>query len=177
MRQYFYGMRPAPLTLAALLLTGCGYHQAGSASHLPANVHTLAVPAFHTQVQNFRTETLFTAAVIRELDTRTRYRVENTVTPASDATLSGTILAESVAPLTYDSNSGQTSSYLLTITARVILTSRTGRVLYENDAISYREQYQSTTDLNNFIQEDNAATQRLARNFAQAVVSDMLESF
>ncbi len=171
-------MRLSLLAITALLpLTGCGYHAAGSATHLPPNVHTLAVPAFRTQVQNFRTETLFTAAVIRELNTRTTYRVENTVTPATDATLSGTVLSETVAPLTYDSTSGQTSSYLLTITAKVVLTNRAGRVLYENDAVSYREQYQSTTDLNNFIQEDNAATERLARNFAQAVVSDMLESF
>ncbi len=171
-------MRPAPLIIAAtLLITGCGYHTAGSATHVPASVRTVAVPAFTTRVQNFRTETLFTAAVVRELDTRTRLRVEPTVTPATDATLTGTILSETVTPLTYDSTSGQTSSYLLSITAKVILTSHSGRVLYENDAISYREQYQSTTDLSNFIQEDTAATQRIARDFAHTVVSDMLESF
>ena len=159
-------------------LAGCGYHQAGAAAHLPANVRTLAVPAFTTHVQSFGTETAFTEAVIRELNTRTRYRIENTETPAADALLTGSILAETAAPLTYDSLSGQTSSYLLTITAKVVLTDEhTHRTLYENDALTYREQYQSTTDLNTYLQEDPAAVRRIARSFAQTVVSEMLESF
>ncbi len=172
-------MRNSLLMLPALaLLAGCGYHQAGTAAHLPPSVRTLAVPAFSTRVQSFGTEILFTEAVIRELNTRTRYRVENTLTPSADTLLSGSVLSEVAAPLTYDSLSGQTSSYLLTITAKVVLTDQhTNRILYENDALTYREQYQSTTDLNTFIQEDPAAARRIARNFAQAVVSEILESF
>ena len=163
---------------ALLFFTGCGYHQSGAATHLPPNTRVLAIPTFTTNAQNFRTETAFTEAVIREFNTRTRYRVENAETPATDALLSGTILTQTAAPLTYDSLSGQTSSYLLTITAKVILTDQhTHRVLYENDALTYREQYQSTTDLNNFIQEDGAAVNRVSRNFATAVVSEILESF
>ena len=178
-------MRPPPSTLALLvslplsflLLSGCGYHAAGSATHIPANVHTLSVPVFSTHAQAFHTEMAFTQAVTRELNTRTRYRVTNQADTDADATLTGTILAQTAAPLTYDSTSGQTSSYLLTVTAKVVLTARDGRILYENDAVSFRSQYQSTQDLNGFIQEDSAAVQRLARGFAQAAVSDMLESF
>ena len=158
-------------------LTGCGYHQAGSATHIPANVRTLAVPIFTTHAQAFHTEMAFTQAVIRELNTRTRYRILNSATPDADATLTGTILSQTVSPLTYDVSTGQSSSYLLNITARVVLTAHDGRVLYRNDRILYREQYQSTQDLNGFIQEDNAAVNRVAKDFAQAVVSDMLESF
>ena len=80
-------------------------------------------------------------------------------------------------PLTYDSTSGETSSYLVTITVKVVLTARDGRVLYQNDALSYREQYQSTQDLTGFMREDPAAVNRLARGFAHAIVDDMLESF
>ena len=118
----------------------------------------------------------YTQATIRELNTRTHYRILNRDADA-DATLHGTILTQSVAPLTYDSNSGETSSYLVTITASAVLTARDGRVLYRNDSILYREQYQSTQDLSGFIQEDGAAVRRIARDFAQAIVSDMLESF
>ena len=91
--------------------------------------------------------------------------------------LSGTILTQTSVPLTYDSTTGETSSYLVTITVKVVLTARDGRVLYQNDALSYREQYQSTQDLSGFIREDPAAVNRLARDFAQALVGDMLESF
>ena len=172
-------MNPRLLTLLLLLmtLTGCGYHQAGSAAHIPANVRTLAVPIFTTRAQAFHTEMAFTQATIRELNTRTKYRIVNSDTADADAILTGTILSQTVAPLTYDATTGQSSSYLLSITAKVVLTARDGHVLYRNDAILYREQYQSTQDLSGFIQEDSAAVRRVARDFAQSLVSDMLQSF
>jgi len=159
-----------------LFLTACGYHTVGAASHLPANVRTIAVPTFTTRAQAFHTEFAFTQAVVRELNTRTKYQVLNHDGDA-DATLRGTIVSESASPLTYDSTSGQTSSYLITITAKVVLTARDGHVLYQNDALPFHEQYQSTQDTTSFIQEDSPAVQRVARDFAQAVVAAILESF
>ena len=171
-------MKLRTLTLLLLTaLTGCGYHQAGSATHIPANVRTMAVPIFATKAQAYRTEMAFTQAVVRELNTRTHYTILNSESPNADATLRGTILSQSVAPLTYDATTGQTSSYLVAITAKVVLTAHDGRVLYQNDSITFREQYQSTQDLTGFIQEDSPAIRRVARDFAQAIVSDMLESF
>lgn len=171
-------MRLPSLTLLLLFaLTGCGYHAAGSATHLPQNLRTLAVPVFTTRVQAFHTEMTFTQAVIRELNVRTKYRVINSDSDEADAILRGTILSQTVAPLTYDSSTSQTSSYLITITAKVVLTSHDGHILYQNDALGYREQFQSTQDLSGFIQEDTPAVRRVAKDFAQAVVSDMLESF
>jgi hypothetical protein len=120
---------------------------------------------------------VFTQAVVRELNTRTRYRVLTNSEPDADAVLSGAIMTQSAVPLTYDSTTGQTSSYLVTIMVKVVLTARDGRVLYRNDALSFREQYQSTQDLSGFIREDQPAVQRLARDFAQTVVGNMLESF
>ena len=168
---------------AMLVLTGCGYHQVGAATHVPQGVTTLAVPIFRTKVQAFKTETVFTQQVIRELNTRTKFRVlsqsgDGTWAGANaDAVLRGTIEQESVTPLTYDPNSGQTSSYLVTISASAVLTSRDGRVLYRNDSFGWHEQYQSTQDLSSFVQEDSAAVRRVGHDFAQALVSDMLESF
>ena len=171
-------MRLRSLTLLLLTtLAGCGYHQAGSATQIPADVRTLAVPIFATRAQAYHTEAAFTEAVIRELNTRTKYHILNTDSASADATLHGTILTQTVAPLTYDANSGQSSSYLVTITARLLLVAHDGNVLYRNDNVTYHEQYQSTQDLTGFIQEDNHAVGRVARDFAQAVVSDMLESF
>lgn len=164
------------LPLLVLALTGCGYHAIGAATHIPANVRTIAVPVFHTHSQAYHTEMALTQAVIRELDTSTRYRVVDNPADA-DAVLTGTLLSETPDPFTYDSSTGETSSYLVTVTVKVVLTARDGRVLYRNDALSYREQYQSTQDLSGFIREDPAAINRLARNFARALVGDMLESF
>ncbi|GAA3747578.1 LPS assembly lipoprotein LptE [Terriglobus aquaticus] len=161
-----------------LLLAGCGYHAAGNANHIPGNVRTLAVPVFATRAQQYRTEVVFTEAVIHELNTRTRYRIVNTSdADKSDAVLKGTILSENIAPLTYDAASGATSSYLVTVQAQMTLVGGDGHVLYSNDKFLFREQFQSTQDLSAFIQEDSPAVRRLARDFAQAAVSDLLNSF
>ena len=63
------------------------------------------------------------------------------------------------------------------IGARVKVVDREGRVLYQNSTYRFRQQYETTQDLVTFIQEDGPAEQRLARDFAQSVVSDILESF
>ena len=54
---------------------------------------------------------------------------------------------------------------------------KVNHVLYRNDSFLYREQFQSTQDLSGFIQEGYPAIQRMSRDFAQTLVSDMLESF
>ncbi len=163
---------------ASIALSGCGYHVAGSATHVPASVRVLAVPVFKTNVLQYHTEVALTEATIHELNTRTKYRVTHSDNAdASDALLRGTVLTESIAPLTYDPSTGSTSSYLVQITAKVVLTARDGRVLYKNDKLSFREQYQSTQDLSAFIQEDGAAVQRLSRDMANEIVADLLNSF
>jgi hypothetical protein len=82
-----------------------------------------------------------------------------------------------VVPLTYNSQTGQSSSFLVTIRARVILTDRNHNVLYQNSTYQFRQQYETTEDLVTFIEEDPAAVERLSNDFAHAVVSDILESF
>lgn len=174
-------MRQALQACAAvlcLIMSGCGYHRMGTATHLPASVRSLAVPIFVSKVQGFNTEIAFTQAVVRELNTRTIYRVVTSGDSSNaDAILKGTIVSETVSPLTYDSSSGQTSSYLVSVTAKVELITADGVVLYRNEVFPWREQYQSTQDLAGFVQEDGAAVRRMSHDFAQALVSDMLESF
>jgi hypothetical protein len=89
--------------------------------------------------------------------------------------LHGTILKEYVAPLTYNSTTQESSSFLITLVVSVTLTGRDGKVLYENKNYVYRQQYQSTTDLPTFVEENPAAVQRLSREFARALVADVLE--
>ena len=170
-------LRASLLLALSTALTGCGYHTAGSATHIPASVRTLSVPIFVTRVQAYHTEMAFTQAVVRELNTRTKYRIINNDSPDADATLTGTILSQTITPLTYDATTGQSSSYLVAVTARVVLTASDGHVLYRNNSITFREQYQSTQNLSTFIQEDSPAINRMSRDFAQTLVSDMLESF
>jgi outer membrane lipopolysaccharide assembly protein LptE/RlpB len=166
-----------PLALALLGVSGCGYHTLGAATHLPPDVHTLSVPVFATNTEAYHSEVTMTNAVIRELNTRTRLRVTPEAGSDADAVLHGTILKEYVAPLTYNSSTQQSSSFLITMVVSVTLSGRDGKVLYENKNYVYREQYQSTTDLPTFFQENPAAMERLSRAFARQLVGDVLEGF
>jgi outer membrane lipopolysaccharide assembly protein LptE/RlpB len=166
-----------PVAFALLSLSGCGYHTLGAATHLPPDVHTLSVPVFATRTETYHTETAITEAVIREFATRTRFRVTPDESPDADAVLHGTILKEAVAPLTYNSATQQSSSFLITMVVSVTLTGRDGKLLYENKNYVFRQQYQATTDLPTFLQEDPAAVDRLSRDFARQLVADVLEGF
>jgi outer membrane lipopolysaccharide assembly protein LptE/RlpB len=170
---------PAVLSLifAALGISGCGYHAVGAATHLPPDLHTLAVPVFATRTEAYHTETLVTDAVLREFAARTRFRVTPSADENADAVLHGTILKEYVAPLTYNASTQQSSSFLITLVLSVTVNSRDGKVLYENKNYVFRQQYQSTTDLASFIQENPAAMERLSRDFARQLVADVLEGF
>jgi hypothetical protein len=77
--------------------------------------------------------------------------------------------------MTYNASTQQSSSFLITLVVSVTLTGRDGKILYENKNYVYREQYQSTTDLPTFIEENPAAIERLSRAFARALTADVLE--
>jgi outer membrane lipopolysaccharide assembly protein LptE/RlpB len=166
-----------PILFAFLGLSGCGYHTLGAATHLPPGVHTLSVPVFAVHTETYHSEVAMTDAVIREFATRTRFRVTPDPNPDADAVLHGTILKETVAPLTYNSSTQESSSFLITMVVSVTLNGRDGKVLYQNNNYVFRQQYQSTTDLPTFLQENPAAVQRLSRDFARALVADVLEGF
>ena|SRR5579871_155834 len=167
----------ASVTWGLLGLAGCGYHTLGAATHLPPDVKTLSVPVFANHTDSNGTNVAVTDAVIREFATRTRYQVTPSETDKADAVLHGTILNESVRPLTFNSQTQQSSSYVITVIASVTLTARDGKLLYSNSNYVFRQQYQATTNLPTFVQEDPAAIDRLSRNFARQLVADVLEGF
>ena len=166
--------------LTALLVTfglaSCGYHTAGHNVILPENVQTIAIPAFVNQTQTYKIEQLLTSAVVQEMVTRTRYRVVNT-TDDADAVLHGTVLSTSTTPLTYDSQTGRAASVLVVISLKVALVDKQGKSLYQNPSYLFREQYEVSRDLNSFFEEDSPAFRRLSRDFAQTLVSNILEGF
>lgn len=162
---------------ALLALTGCGYHTLGAAAHLPPAVKTLSVPEFATRTVVNGTEAVMTEAVIREFATRTRLRVTPKTDEDADAVLHGTITKEAVSPLTYNTATQQSSSFLITVTVAVTLNDRDGKVLYQNPNYVFRQQYQATTNLPTFLEEDPAAVERMSRDFARQLVADVLEGF
>jgi outer membrane lipopolysaccharide assembly protein LptE/RlpB len=163
--------------LLCLVSVGCGYHTAGRAVTIPENVSTIAIPAFVNDTRTYKIEQRLTAAVVREMITRTHYHIVNQADAAADATLRGTVLATSSSPLTYDSQTGRAASVLVIVTMKVSLTDKQGKVLYENPSYLFREQYQVSQELPSFFEEDSPAMDRLSREFARTLVSNILEGF
>ncbi len=167
----------ASVLMLCLAAGGCGYHTAGHVVTIPDNVHTIAIPAFVNTSQTYRVEQMLTAAVVHEFNLRTHYHVVYDPADGADATLKGTVTGTSVFPSSYDSQTGRASTVVIAISMSVILTDRTGKVLYQNPSYSFRDNYEVSQDLNSFFQEDTPAVQRMSREFAQTLVSNILEGY
>jgi len=173
-------LRPLAFTLAAwllLMVSGCGYHAAGKAVRLPSDVQTIYVPTFTNITTAFRVEQVFTAAVVQELRSRTNFRILVTNSGSADATLNGTVTYAATSALTYDSQTGNVSSSLLMIGAKVSLVGKDGKVLWENPNYLFRQQYQLSQDAASFFEEESPALQRIAQDFAKSLVSNLVEAY
>ena len=160
------------------LLTGCGYHTTGSSAiKLPSDIHTIAIPAFVNKTPQYKVEQLLTQAVVREFVSRTNYHIANDTGPEADATLTGTVISASLNPVTYDSQTGRASSAMVTVGMRVALTDRNGKVLWQNQNYTFREQYQISREISSFFEESDPALERLSRDFARTLVSNVLEAY
>jgi outer membrane lipopolysaccharide assembly protein LptE/RlpB len=162
---------------ALMVSTACGYHTAGAAVELPQNLHTIAIPGFISHTQTFRVEQLLTDAVVREFDARTQYHVIHDPHADADAVLKATVLSASASPLVYDSQTGRAVSALVTVSVQVTLTDRQGKVLFQNPSYLFHDQYEISSDLTSFFQEDSPAVDRLSRDFARTLVANILEAY
>ena len=165
--------------LGALLLAcaSCGYHTAGKAVRLPQNVRSIYVPTFNNNTHSFRVEQVLTAAVVQELRSRTNFEVVLSSKEAADATLNGTVTNVFTYPLTYDSQTGRASSSMLQVGMKVSLVDGKGKVLWENPNYSFRSQYELSQDASSFFEEEAPAVQRIAHDFAQDMVNNIVEAY
>ena len=162
---------------AALCGAGCGYRTLGHSSALPGNVHSIAIPVFASHARTFRVEQLLTDAVIREFNTRTQFRIVRDPREDADAVLKGTVLSVSSTPLAYDSATGRAASALVTMSVQITLTGRDGKIVFQNPAYLFHDQYEISRDLNNFFEEESPAVDRMSRDFAHTLVANILEAY
>lgn len=168
--------RVAAISAMCLASAACGYHTAGHANLLPSDLRIIAVPAFLNQTQTYKIEQTLTSSVVHEFTTRTKYRITSDPS-SSDATLRGTVLSTYTTPLTYDTQTGRAATVLVIVSMKVSLTDHEGREIYQNPSYVFRDQYQISQDLSSFFEEDSPAFQRLSRDFARTLVSNILEAF
>jgi hypothetical protein len=160
-----------------LFFVACGYHVAGRGALLPPDVKTIAVPAFKNQSPTFRIEQQLTSAVTRELLERTRFRV--TPNPnGADAVLKGTVKDVRAGAITYDLTTGRATSMQVQVIAEVRLEDlHSHKVLFSNLNYVFREEYQVSQSPSTVFEEDRPALDRLSRDVARTLVTDILENF
>jgi outer membrane lipopolysaccharide assembly protein LptE/RlpB len=165
------------LLLLAALAPACGYHMAGQGSSLPPTIKTIAIPVFANDSFRFRIEQKVSAAVTREFIERTSYQI--TASPAqADAVLRGTIKDVHSSVVAFDLTTGRATSSQVQVTAEVELVDlHTKKVLFKNPKYIFREQYQISQTPSSQFEEDQPALDRLSRDLARTLVTEILENF
>src|SRR5215471_20477364 len=141
--------------LAALPLSGCGYHLAGRGDSLPA-VHVIAIPMLENMTTSYRIEQKLTTATVHEFLARTPYKVVSNPS-AGDAVLRGKVLSLEVTPLLFDTRtSGRATTMLVTVKCEVTLTrTENQKVLFHSDNFLFRNEYEISTDAKSFFEEQD----------------------
>lgn len=178
---------------AVLFLSACGYHIGGTSSELPPGLKVIAVPALKNDTTRYRIEQRMTEAVVHEFIARSKFRVVSSPDSA-DAVLHGEITGFEAVPAVFDTTPSTTSNsttvptvnattarattMLVSVHVKVLLEEReTKKALYKNDDYLFREPYEISTDPAKFFDEQGPALERMSRDFASRLVSDVLENF
>jgi hypothetical protein len=170
------------LVCVSALSSGCGYALAGLGSFLPDYIETIGIPMFENNTASFEVEQLLTQQVRQVFIGRGQYRVVAETTDV-DAVLRGTIRDISIQPASFTGDQ-QVARYVFTLTARIEFRDMTtDKVLWENPALVFRDEYEvasgggATPSVSAFFGQRSNAVDRVAVDFAETVVSSILEAF
>ncbi len=169
------------LLAVASATAGCGYSLAGRGSFLPDYIRTIGVPQFTNSTSLYDVDRKVSEQVRGELAGRGKYKIEPRDTGV-DAVLTGDVNSITITPVSFNQQQ-QATRYVLTLSASVQFKDvKTGKVLWANPAMAFREEFEPTTganvtDVTAFFGQDVNALERIASEFARAVVSALLEAF
>lgn len=143
-------------------------------NQLPARIHTVAVPAFQNSSLRYKIESRFTEAVANELIRRGHGLRVQSERKGADAVIDGDIKGFGFSGVLLD-DKGRARIFEVTVTAAVTVRDQTeNRVLYDNQNFVFRGEYEFANDPRTFFNEEDPAIERLARNFAESVVSTLV---
>src|ERR1700676_3973350 len=165
------------MSLTTLLQSGCGYHVAGHNNSLPKSIHVIAVVALENKTTSYRIEQKLTSATVHEFLARTPYKIVSNAADG-DAVLRGKVLSLEAVPLLFDTQSRSATTMLVTVKCEVSLTERaTDKVLYHSENFVFRNEYEISTNVPSFFEEQDPALDRLAQDFARKLVAAVIENY
>lgn len=166
----------ALLLLAPLSLCGCGYALVGRVSNLPEDIQTVYVRPLENRTTRSQVEQILTQAIANELVTRQRLRIANELA-AADSELGGTVTAFGVTPVTFD-EAGRATSYEISISAQMVFK-RVGdeEIIWSRDHYQFRQNYVIDISETGYFDRENIALEDVSEEFAETLVTDLLEGF
>jgi curli biogenesis system outer membrane secretion channel CsgG len=175
-------MKKVIALMLAVMSSGCGYSLAGRGSFLPDYIRVVGIPALVNNSTFFQVEQILTEKIRTEFIGRGRYNVVPNVEGA-DAVVTGAVTSISVQPVGFTEQQ-LASRYVFTLTMRVEFTdARTTKVLWSNQALTFREEYELTTRSNielqgdTFLSQERNSFDRIADDVARTVVTAIVEAF
>lgn len=145
-------------------------------SGLPKHIKTVAVPAFKFEAEGlrYRIESRFTDAVTREIIRRGRGLTVQGTPKGADAVIEGNIRNFSFTGVLLD-REGRARVYEVTIVVAVtIRDQQKDKILYDNQNFIFRDSFEFSEDPRSFFNEEDPAVDRIARAFAESVVSTIV---
>jgi hypothetical protein len=162
--------------LSVMLLFVSGFaecYKPVTKNQLPSRIKTVAVPAFENQALRYKIGSRFADAVINELIRRGRGLKVQGDREGADAVIEGVIKNFTYSGVLLDDR-GRARVFEVTIYAAVTVRDQTeNRVLYDNQNFVFRGEYEFANDPRNFFNEEDPAVQRMARSFAESIVSTL----
>lgn len=167
----------AIVLLGAVVLSGCGYRVAGRSNSLPPTIHTVAVLAFENKTSRYRIEQRLTEATVREFLAKTSFRIVRDAANA-DVVVSGKVLSLEATPLLFDTTTQRATTMLVTVKCEVRMDDTvTKKQLYSNPNFLFRNEYEISTELKSFFEEQDPALDRMSREFASRLVAAITENY
>src|SRR5438270_48858 len=146
-------------------------------NQLPTRIRTVAVPAFQNQALHYKIEHRFTEAVINEIVRRGRGLRVQAEREGADAVIDGVIKSFNFGGVLLDAR-GRARVFEVTVTAAVTVRDQVeNRVLYDNQNYVFRGEFEFADDPRSFFNEEDPAIGRIARSFAESVVSTLINGF
>lgn len=166
--------------LASLLLFVSGFrdcYKPVTKNQLPTRIRTVAVPAFQNNALRYKIESRFTEAVITEIVRRGHgIRVQGE-REGADAVIDGVIKSFNFSGVLLDER-GRSRIFEVTITAAITVRDQIeNRVLYDNQNYVFRGEFEFANDPRSYFNEEDPAVQRMARSFAESLVSVLINGF
>ena len=164
------------LTVAFLFLSVSGFtdcYKPVTNSGLPKHIRTVAVPVFQFEARGLRykVESRFTEAVMREVIRRGNGLKVQGDLEGADAVIEGNIRDFAFSGVLLD-REGRARVYEINIVCGVTIRDiKEKKVIYDNQNFTFRDSFEFSEDPRSFFNEEDPAVDRIARAFAESVVS------